>query len=202
MPEYQSALESVYRTCWIGERDGTTGVTIRECQGRSLLQVSGWPENFSSVCDRLSALLKVEVPNDMRQAITSGGRSVFRVAPERIWIAVPADDEVLGRADDLSLGDEAIVTEIKHSRTVLRISGRGSEVLLNRGLPIDLDASVFSVNSFVQSAIHHMSVLVHKVDSTEEAVFDVYVSRDLAMTFWEWLTEAAGPLGCEIIQPD
>jgi heterotetrameric sarcosine oxidase gamma subunit len=202
MSEYQSALVPVYRACRIGERDTMTGVTIREREGRRLLQVSGWPENFSSVCDRLSASLEVDVPNDMRHASTRGGRSVFRVAPERLWITAEADDEVLGRLDVLSLGAEAIVTEIEHGRTVLRISGRGSETLLSRGLPVDLDASVFPVNSFVQSAIHHMSVLVHKVDCAEEFVFDVYVSRDLALTFWGWLTEAAAPLGCKIMQPD
>jgi hypothetical protein len=47
-----------------------------------------------------------------------------------------------------------------------------------------------------------MSVLVHRVDITKELVFDIYLSRELAITFWEWLTEAAAPLGCEIKTPD
>jgi sarcosine oxidase subunit gamma len=123
------------------------------------------------------------------------------VGPERIWITGAASDEALRRLNSDSLGDEAIVTEVGHSRTVLRISGPKSDVLLSRGLPIDLDPEAFPMNAFAQSAIHHMPVLVHRVDVSEEVVFDAYVSRDLAVTFWEWLTEAAAPLGCEITEP-
>ena len=85
---------------------------------------------------------------------------------------------------------------------MFRVAGPRSDLLLNRGLPIDLDPEVFPVNAFAQSAIHHMHVLVHRVDIAHALVFDTYVSRELAVSFWEWLTEAAAPLGYEIRQPD
>jgi sarcosine oxidase subunit gamma len=134
----------------------------------------------------------------MRHASTISGRTIFRIAPERLWFAAQVDDEVFSQSNLVSLGGEAIVTEMQHSRTVLRISGSGTETLLNRGLPIDLDASVFAAGNFVQSDIHHIPVLVHKLEGAEVTVFDVYVPRDLAESFWEWLVETAAPLGCEI----
>ena len=94
------------------------------------------------------------------------------------------------------------MTRLGHGRTVLRVTGPESDLLLNRGLPVDLDPEVFPANAFAQSAIHHMHVMVHRVDIAGELAFDVYVSREVAISFWEWLTEAAAPLGCEIGQPD
>jgi sarcosine oxidase subunit gamma len=188
MLERQSALASVYRASGPRVNGRSVGVSIGERRERNLVQVSGWQESFDTVCDRVAALLNFEIPSDLRRATSLEDRSVFRVGPERIWITGAASDE-------------AIVTEVGHSRTVLRISGPKSDVLLSRGLPIDLDPEAFPMNAFAQSAIHHMPVLVHRVDVSEEVVFDAYVSRDLAVTFWEWLTEAAAPLGCEITEP-
>ena len=202
MAEKRSALVSIYRTGQIGVKSHLIGTSICERRERKLVQISGWQGSFESVCIRLAVVLKSEIPNNLRQAKSFGDRSIFRVGPERLWVIGASNDKILHQLDSVSFGDEAILTEIGHSRTVLRISGPESDTLLNRGLPIDLDPKVFPVNAFAQSTIHHMSVLVHRVDITKELVFDIYISRELAITFWEWLTEAAAPLGCEIKQPD
>ena len=202
MPEIKSALAAVYRPGKTGGKAVPTAVSICERRGRNLVQVSGSKRNFESVCDGLAAMLKGQIPSGFRRAASFGDRSVFRIGPERLWIAGPSNDDVLRRLDHVTLGEEAIVTEVGHSRTVFRVAGPRSDLLLNRGLPIDLDPEVFPVNAFAQSAIHHMHVLVHRVDIADALVFDTYVSRELAVSFWEWLTEAAAPLGCEIRQPD
>lgn len=202
MAEQRSALESIYRTGQIGVKGHLIGTSICERRDRKLVQISGWQDSFESVCVKLAAVLKSEIPNDLRQAKSFDDRSIFRVGPERLWVVGASNDKIMHQLDSVLLGDETTLTEIGHSRTVLRISGPESDTLLNLGLPIDLDSKVFPVNTFVQSAIHHMSVLVHRIDITKELVFDIYISRELAITFWEWLTEAAAPLGCEIKQPD
>jgi methylglutamate dehydrogenase subunit D len=91
-----------------------------------------------------------------------------------------------------------VLIEIGDSRTVLRVAGVGAAILLNRGLPIDLDDDAFPVDAFAQSLIHHMPVLVHRVSTGASRAFDVYVTRDYALSFWEWLTRAAESLGCDI----
>ena len=201
MADARSALAAIYRPSRIGVEGGQAGVWIAERVERNLVSVSGWKGNFESVCDRLAEILDCRVPAGFRRAVSSGGRSVFRVRPQRLWITGPSDDEVLRRLEVVSLGGDAVISQLGHSRTVLRIAGPQSGLLLNRGLPVDLDTEVFPTNAFAQSAIHHMHVLVHRVDMAGEPVFDVYVTRELAVSFWEWLTEAAAPLGCEVRQP-
>ena len=111
-------------------------------------------------------------------------------------------DPVLRRIDETTLGAAAIVTDIGHSRTVVRIVGAGARELLNRGLPVDLDPSVFPSDAIAQSVIHHMPVLVHRAVAEGDDAFDAYVTREYAVSFWEWLTEAAQSFGCEIRKPE
>ena len=201
MSEAKSALAAVYQAGTIGAGNGSTTVSICERRGRNLVQVSGWRRCFESVCDRLAERLDCRVPTRVGRVTSFGDRSIFRVRPERLWIDASSSDEVLRQLSAESLGEDAVITQLGHGRTVLRVSGPNSDLLLNRGLPVDLDPEAFPANAFAQSAIHHMHVLVHRVDLAGGLTFDVYVSRDVAVSFWEWLTEAAAPLGCEIGQP-
>jgi sarcosine oxidase gamma subunit len=50
--------------------------------------------------------------------------------------------------------------------------------------------------------IHHIPVLVHRVELDGDDAFDVYVTCDYAVSFWEWLTDAAQSLGYEIREVD
>ncbi len=196
MLEQRSALATVYRPGRIGVQAGPAPVALSERLGRTLVQVSGWPDRFQRLCPRLEALLSCRMPEDGLRAVSQGQRSIFRVAPERLWVAGPAYDDLLRTLDGAALGEDAVVTEIGHSRTVVRVAGTGARTLLNRGLPVDLDSRVFPVDAFAQSVIHHIPVLVHHADL--EGDFDVYVTRDYAVSFWEWLTGAAQSLGGQI----
>jgi sarcosine oxidase gamma subunit len=46
-----------------------------------------------------------------------------------------------------------------------------------------------------------MPVLVHRASGGGET-FDAYVTCDYAVSFWEWLIEAAQSFGCEIRNPE
>jgi sarcosine oxidase subunit gamma len=65
-------------------------------------------------------------------------------------------------------------------------------------LPVDLDDDVFPPDSFAQSVIHHIPVLIHRVDAAGEQVFDAYVTREYAVTFWELVVKAVEPLGGQV----
>jgi sarcosine oxidase subunit gamma len=199
MLEPLSALDAVYKVGRFGVAEGPASVIVKERRAGRLVQVSAWPDSFAAVCQKLQAMLNFPMPSDGLRCRSESGRSAFRVAPERLWLVGPADDEILGQIDDSLFGDQAVVTEIDHSRTVLRLSGPNAKVVLSRGLPIDLDDEAFPPGAFAQSVIHHIPVLVHRVEASGDAAFDLYVTRDYAVTFWEWVIWAAEPLGVEVV---
>ena len=201
MLEPRSALEAVYEAGHFGSETGPDPVTVYERAASGLLQVSGWPESIASLIRHLAEIIGCAVPGDGITAVSHGELVLFRVGPERLWLIGPALEVLRTRIEQALPPDEAVLTDLGHSRTVLRLGGPGARVLLSRGLPIDLDERAFAPNAFAQSVVHHIPVLVHRLDAADEAVFDAYVARDLAVSFWEWLIAAAAPLGGNIEEP-
>ena len=199
MAEVLSALASIYAPGPVGAVHGAPGVTLQERPHRTLIQMSGWPGSFDAICARIAAALGVLVPVDCLTVTTHDDVSILRVGPTRLWFVGDAGSDRLDHFLATLQASDAVVTEIGHSRTVLRLSGAQARTVLNRGLPIDLDDSAFPGNVFAQSIIHHIPVLVHRLPSEDDTVFDIYVAREYAVTFWEWLTEAAAPLGGQIL---
>lgn len=196
MPELRSALASTRAVGAFGVRREPPAVVLSECAPRGLIQLAGWPDSFGAICERITAQLAVRVPVDCLTASAHADVTVFRVGPTRLWFV--CDGACGCRLRDFFASFDAVdavVTEIDHSRTVIRVRGPEARTLLNRGLPIDLENTAFPEHVFVQSVIHHVPVLVHRLPSQADPVFDLYVPREYAVTFWEWLIEAAAPLG-------
>ena len=203
MPERRSALAAVYRSGAFGAMPDAPGLEICEITGRDLVQFAAWPDSFEAASARLAELLDVSVPEHYGRAVASGPRRLFLLAPERLWIAVP-DDEGLGpRLAEAFDAQQAVVTELGHSRTVLRIAGQAARRVLAKGLPIDLDERAFPPGAFAQSAIHHIGLLLHRLDDGSDGtpVFEIYVARGFAVSFWDWLTEAATEPGYRVVAP-
>lgn len=202
MPDRRSALAAVYRTGRYGAGERDVGVVVRERIGRTLVQISGSPGAFGSVCRALEDRIGCGIPQRCSAAASRDAISIFRVSPERLWVAGPTNDGTLRDLDAATLSSGAVVCEIGHSRTVVRVTGACAQELLNRGLPVDLDALVFPVDAVAQSVIHQMPVLVHRAALADGHCFDVYVTSDYAVSFWEWLTEAAQGFGCQVEVPE
>lgn len=200
MAEVLSALAAIYAPGPVGAVRQAPGVTLRERPHRTSIQVSGWPGGFDAICDKIAARLGMLVPVDCLTVTTHDDVSILRVASTRLWFACDAGSARLRDFLATLAAQDAVVTEIGHSRTVLRLSGPQARTLLNRGLPIDLDDSAFPENVFAQSVIHRILVLVHRLASADDTVFDIHVPRDHAVSFWQWLCEAAAPLGGQILE--
>ncbi len=200
MADIRSALASAYEVGPVGTPQETPDVFLHERLPRNLVQLSGWSGSFGEVCEKIGAKLGLRVPVDCLNVTTNEDISIFRVGPTRLWFV--SDTSSTRLADFIATLDakDAVATEIGHSRVVLHISGPEARTVLNRGLAIDLDNNAFPEGVFVQSVIHHIPVLVHRLPSPDDPVFEVFVSREYAVTFWQWLVESAAPIGGRVLE--
>jgi sarcosine oxidase subunit gamma len=202
MPEIRSALASVYETGSFSAAPVQPGVSIKESPVGDLVLVSSWPDSFDAVCRLLSQELETQMPETYRRCVVGAKCSVFMVAPRRLLIC--ADDAGLGpKLAARFTTDQAVVSELGHSRTLIRLEGPETRALLSRGLPVDLDPSVFPRGAFAQSAIHHIWLLIHNVSpSDRHGAFDIYVPRAFAVSFWHWITSVAAVFGYQVLEAD
>jgi sarcosine oxidase subunit gamma len=185
MPEVHSALSGLATP---RHESTPRDLAIDEISRRDLVQLAGWPESFEMVASRVSQLLGSTVPQETCRASATGETIVFMVGPGRLWLAAPVARNLGMQLRTMFTPHEAVVTDLGHSRTVIRITGTSATALLARGIAIDLDDGAFPVDRFAQTAIREVGVLLHRAAGES---FDLYVPRSFAAWLWDWLTEAA-----------
>ncbi len=161
---------------------------IVEVAGRDLVQLAGWPASFGRATAKLAELTGYPAPGDTRRAITRGSATSFRVGPERLWLAAPTGAISISSLRQAFAADEAVIAELGHARTVLRVTGSAAPELLARCVAVDLDPVVFPPGAFAQTPLHQVGVLLHRVDRD---AFDLYVPRSYALSVWDWLSAIA-----------
>jgi methylglutamate dehydrogenase subunit D len=181
MPDIRSALGSQ-------PRFRSSALAIDEITGRDLVQLAGWPDSFETVTSRLAQLCDCAVPRDTLAASTNGAMTLFRIGPERLWLAAPAERNFGSQLRAAFTSGDAVVADLGHGRTVLRVSGPLAADLLARFIAIDLDDREFPVGRFAQTALLHTGSLVHRSTPGD---FDLYVPRSYALSIWESVTAAA-----------
>ena len=158
---------------------------IAEIAGRDLVQLAGWPASFGRVAAKLAGLTGCPVPDDTRHAITQGAVTSFRVGPERLWLTAATGVISVPSLRQAFAADEAVITELGHARTVLRVTGPAAPEQLARWVAVDLDPVAFPPGAFAQTPLHQVGVLLHRVDRD---AFDLHVPRSYALSVWDWLS--------------
>lgn len=163
-----------------------TPVTLGQRPLRDLWQLAGWSDFATAATPVLGTLDFAEL-GDYRAAQIVNGRTLWRVAPDKIWI------EGVGASDlKAYAGDNLAVLDLSHSRTVLTINGAKARDLLAMMCSVDLSSDAFFPGDFVQSGMAQTAVLVQCVSET---AFEVLVPITWAASLWDALCLTATPLG-------
>ncbi len=131
------------------------------------------------------------------QVQRSGAVSLYRTAPDAYWVVAPEATVIsqLLAAVPVTAG---AVTPLSHSRVRLLVDGPAARTVLAAGISVDLHPRSFAVGAFVQTALHHTGVLLERCAQDR---YELYVPRTFALSIWEWLIDAALPVGYEIATP-
>lgn len=155
-------------------------------------QLAGWSDFAAAAHPALGAL---DIPNlgGYRRAQCLNGRTLWRVAPDKVWI------EGVG-ALDLTRhgGDNLVVLDLSQSRIMVTIAGTKARNLLAMMCPVDVSSDAFAPGDFVQTAMAQTAVLVQCQSDT---AFEVMVPVTWAASLWDALCLAATPLGYVVEGP-
>ena len=171
----RSALFSVYT---VGITGSGKGLSITERHPLTMFDIGGSPKGAIAGCP---------VPATPNTVTADGTSRLMWLSPKR-WLLVDADP-------DLTI-DTEIMRNVSSGRTVLRLHGENVRDVLAKGCPLDLHPQSFKPGTCAQSRIGSLNVLI---DHIEDKTFDIYIARGFAVTFWEWLTEAACEYGYEVL---
>jgi sarcosine oxidase subunit gamma len=173
------------------------GVTLIERKLVSLVQVAAWPDTVEQVTDLVASLTRCAPPQGPSGSSGAAEGAILALAPGRLLVESRDPRLAVQLAEQIG-PDLGAVTDLGHARIAIRISGQKAAWVLAKGLALDLDPAVFPPLKVALSAIHEVGVVVRRLSADS---FDLYVYRGFALSFWDWLTEAAAETGYRVEPP-
>ncbi len=200
MVEIRSVLEGHVKPGRHGLTVVHPGVVLREVTGRDLVQVGAWRDTIGSVRGRLASELGLAASPDLGRSAEGSTATVFMIGPDKLWITAPRDRDLFERLSKVLHPVDAVVTELGHSRTIIRIAGREARDVLARFVAIDLDPARFPPASFASVGVHAIGCLLHYVKEEGAAgVYDLYIPSTFALSLFEAIAEIAEQWGYEFV---
>jgi sarcosine oxidase subunit gamma len=161
------------------------GVALTEARYGSIVNVQAWPDTLRTVqAVLISELLDEDAP-PIGSALVRSETVVASVAPGRYMLAGPVN--LVTRLDAALPASDGTLTDLSHGRVILRLKGDAAGRVLQSCVMVDLDPATFPVGRVAQTAIHHIDVLIHRIDET---AFEIWVLRSFAASLSEWLLDA------------
>lgn len=166
---------------------GSTGVYLSARWVSDLWQIAGW-QNFDQSAGSVLNRLGFDNPGNYSHFQQTHGRSCWRIAPDKILIE---------NAGDLSndMTEDLVTLDLSHARIALLIRGRQSRDTLSQMIDVDISSDTFSPGQFIQTAIHHVAVLIQ---CTGEECFEIFVPVSWVDSVAGFICRNAEPYGYEI----
>lgn len=179
-------------------RDGRRALRLGEVNGWALAQLAVFPGREAELASAVAPLLGGEALAARADTVQRGTvAAVYRTASDAYWVVAP-DAKLISQLLAAVPAPAGTVTDLSHSRVRLRLEGPEARALLAQGISIDLHPRSFAVGAFAQTALHHTGALLERCAQDR---YELYVLRTFARSIWEWLLDAALPLGYEISPP-
>lgn len=196
----RSALNDVLVPGHYGAESGAPGVTIRERRGLALASVTVRKGKTADLVIRVKERFSAELPLTPRR--TSGSQVFLAWAGPGRWLVEAANLAPAAFECDLrnALSDLASVTSQSDGRTIIRVKGPKAREVLSRGVPLDLDPRVFAPGDTALTVVAHMNAHLWQCDTTP--TYDFAVFRSYAVSFCNWLLNAAAQFGAEVLDAD
>lgn len=135
--------------------DGQT-VLVSEVKLGHLTQLAGW-ETFADAADTVLKTQGLSLPTDYRFPVHTDGKTVWRIAPDRVLLR--SETPV-----DISVPQDLVALEISDARVCLTLEGEGAAGLLGRVIALDFSEAAFPTGTFVQTSLHHVGVLIERLE--------------------------------------
>jgi len=148
----------------------------------SIVQIAAWPDTNGMVHAAVEDVLGVKPPN-LGSAVRHWDVTIAATAPGRFLLS-SGETDLAQRFAAMPVA-HGTVTDLSHARTIMSVAGSDVVEVLLQHVAIDLDLIAFPPGRVAQTQIHHVDVLVHRV---EEHHFDVWVFRSFAESLAHWLS--------------
>jgi sarcosine oxidase subunit gamma len=139
------------------------------------------------------AALGIALPTSPNTSFTGPAGVALWLGPDQ-WLLV--GDTATAWSEEVQIVGGTL-TDVSHGRVAVRIAGHTARELLAQGCMLDLHPCVFTPLMCAQTIIAKIPTIIHRPGI--EHLFDLYVPRSYARSFWEWLMIAVQEYGYRLL---
>lgn len=176
---------------------GAGGVVLGEFPFRGILVLRG-RDGDKRFAEGVEAVLGAGFPLAVGESGQgTDGACLLRLGPDEWWaVCGPERREALEIRLARVLADgSGVLVDCSSASVAVSVGGSAAVDLLSVGSGLDFDAPDRRPGRVARTRVGNAAVVLHRLG---DRAFDIYVPRSYALSFWDWLEDAAQEFGVAI----
>ena len=133
----------------------------------------------------------LEVPTQSSKVNSNKEIRILWNAP-RTWLILSSKENAIETVKKNFKETDFAITDISHSRAIIRIQGHLAKEILKKGSPINFNE--FGVNQCAGTVFHGITIIIDSI-SSEPDTFNLLVLRSFGESFYHHITDSALEFG-------
>ncbi len=183
MSDRASALGQVRKSGAFGDVSNGAGVTLDETFFDFVGEVAAFPLSVATV-EKLIGSATAKVKTSL----------AFKIAANR-WLVAGTNDFRRALEPNLATQDSSLI-DLSHGRTAFMVTGPKSEWVMSKLFAVDFRLAHFPDKTGLATMHHDTFAQIYRPG---EDVFDIFVFRSFARSFWQTICHAAEEVGYEVV---
>ena len=110
----------------------------------------------------------------------------------KTWLIISSKEDIVERIKEKCNSENFAVTDITHSRSVIRISGLQAREVLKKGSPINFNE--FKANNCAGTVFHGINIIIDSIDNNPDT-YNLLTLRSFGESLYHHISDAALEFG-------
>ena len=162
---------------------------ISEVKNLSIIQIVQYKKSKININDiKIEGL---EIPTQSSKVNSNKETRILWNAP-RTWLILSSNENAIETVQKSFKETDFAITDISHSRAVIKIQGDQAKEILKKGSPINFNE--FGVNQCVGTVFHGITIVIDSISNNPDT-FNLLVLRSFGESFYHHITDSGLEFG-------
>ena len=185
-------LESIHKKGLFGDHHKKKEIDllqISEEKGLKIIQVVQYNRSKIKLDTIQIDNLKLSIENS--KVVSNKETRILWNAP-KTWLIISSKETIVERIKEKCNSENFAVTDISHSRAVIRIKGLQAKEVLKKGCPINFNE--FEVNNCAGTVFHGINIIIDSIDNNPDT-YNLLTLRSFGESFYHHISDATLEFG-------